>query len=220
MGASFRRIRTATEPSEAAARRWARRAMTAPPPRAAGGRVWAIAMAAAILAGGGAVAARVALRAAVTNAKAPAAPPSDPSPATRDAAARRIAAGAGAAARACWPDPELGTAPSQRAATRAAGNAEGRARRAAGAGYEPAAPRPLRRRWTTSRGWWRARFATCAAKATPPPRSPRSTSAIGVSAPARWRARRPWRAPRRCCCSGGRPTRCRSCSRCATRPPG
>jgi len=110
VGASFRRIRTATEPSEAAARRWARRAMTAPPARAAGGRVWAIAMAAAILAGGGAVAARVALRAAVTTPNAPA-PASDPS---RAAATPRHAGPRPESAPppAVLPDPELGTEPS------------------------------------------------------------------------------------------------------------
>jgi len=102
VGASFRRIRTATEPSEAAARRWARRAMTTAPPRVASGRVWAIALAAAILAGGGVVAAGVALRAAAPST-APAETTGDPAPAggtSRPAGARHEQAPA------VPPDPE------------------------------------------------------------------------------------------------------------------
>jgi hypothetical protein len=86
IGASLRQIRTATEPTDVAALRWARRAMVTPP-RAAGGRIWSIAIAAAILAGGGAVAARVALRAAAPKQSAP---PSvgEPEPARRRTHAR------------------------------------------------------------------------------------------------------------------------------------
>src|SRR5262245_42733937 len=90
LGASLRRIRAATEPSSAASLRWAREAM-APAPRAGGRRIWAIAIAAAILGGGGAVAARVAWRAAVTKASAPV-PAGDPSPSSAAGKIRRITA--------------------------------------------------------------------------------------------------------------------------------
>ena len=51
IGASFRQIRATTEPSDNAAARWARRALSAPP-RAVGRRVWSMAIAGLILSGG------------------------------------------------------------------------------------------------------------------------------------------------------------------------
>jgi tetratricopeptide (TPR) repeat protein len=74
IGASFRQIRATTEPTDAAAGRWARRAL-ATSPRAVGRRVWSMAIAGLILSGGGVVAAGVAWRAVAT--KAPAGTPAD-----------------------------------------------------------------------------------------------------------------------------------------------
>jgi len=79
IGASFRQIRETTEPTDAVAQRWARRAMTAAP-RNTTRRVWSFAIAGLILTGGGAVAAGVAWRAAVTRPRAPA-PVDEPLPA-------------------------------------------------------------------------------------------------------------------------------------------
>ena len=71
VGASFRQIRATTEPTDAAAQRWARRAMAAAP-RSSASHVWSFAIAGLILTGGGAVAAGVAWRAAATRPRAPA----------------------------------------------------------------------------------------------------------------------------------------------------
>ncbi len=88
IGATFRRIQSATEPSSLASTRWAREAM-APLPRGAGPRLGAIAIVATLLVGGGAVAG-VAWHAAVTNARARAPGADAPTPAgTRRAASRR-----------------------------------------------------------------------------------------------------------------------------------
>ena len=70
IGASFRQIRATTEPDDAAAGRWARRAL-ATPPRAVGRRVWSMAIAGLILSGGGVVAAGVAWRAVATKRPPP-----------------------------------------------------------------------------------------------------------------------------------------------------
>lgn len=78
VGASFRQIRATTEPTDAAAQRWARQAMKAAP-RSTTSRVWSFAIASLILTGGGAVAAGV-WRAAVTRPHAPA-PVDEPLPA-------------------------------------------------------------------------------------------------------------------------------------------
>src|SRR4051812_13588223 len=88
IGASFKRIKDATEPSNMASMRWARRAM-APAARGGGRRLWVSAIVATLLVGGGAVAG-VAWHAAVTKARVPAADVDTPGPApARHAAGRR-----------------------------------------------------------------------------------------------------------------------------------
>ena len=79
IGASFRQVRATTEPTDTAAGRWARRAMTTSP-RAVGARIWSTAIAGLILSGGGVVAAGVAWRAAVKRPSVPA-PADEPRPA-------------------------------------------------------------------------------------------------------------------------------------------
>ena len=71
IGGSLKRIRAATEPSTAAASRWARQAMAASPRPAAPVRIWSLAVVATILGGASVVAAGVAWRAVVHRAPAP-----------------------------------------------------------------------------------------------------------------------------------------------------
>jgi len=118
IGAAFRRIRTATEPSSMASMRWARNAM-APLPRGVGPRLWATAIAATVLVGGGAVAG-VAWHASVTNARAREAGVQAAAQAeTRRAAPRRAVASPGATAAPAdqlLPDPAPMLAPAPAAA--------------------------------------------------------------------------------------------------------
>ena len=108
IGASFKRIRNATEPSSMASMRWARRAM-APAARGAGRRLWVSAIVATLLVGGGAVAG-VAWHAAVTRARgaAPDVDPRGPAPARHATTRRAMGAAAAIAAPAdvVLPDPE------------------------------------------------------------------------------------------------------------------
>src|SRR5436190_2187527 len=71
VGATFKRIRDATEPSNVAAARWARSAMAPVRRASAAPRLWAAAIAGTILVGGGA-AAGIVWHAHVSNARAPA----------------------------------------------------------------------------------------------------------------------------------------------------
>jgi hypothetical protein len=102
IGASFRQIRTTTEPTDTAAGRWARHAMVTPP-RAVGRRVWSMAIAGVILSGGGVVAAGVAWRAVATQRPTPS-PADEPVPA---AAKARHIAGRHEAPPAPLTDPEV-----------------------------------------------------------------------------------------------------------------
>ena len=145
---TFRRIRATTEPDDAAAVRWARRAM-APPPRAVGRRVWSMAIAGLILGGGGAVAAGVAWRAVATRGRRRA-PADEPAPAAATAAPHRAAATKHRRRRPpdVLPDPEVALDAATRRAAALAAVAEDGARAAAHApDLAAAAPnrRPRRR---------------------------------------------------------------------------